>query len=80
MVTDSQIRSSAKYKKKYIRRYVIELNLRTEDELYMWLEDHDNKAGYIKGLIKEDIKAYKKERANLYSRLYGIEGEKNESD
>ena len=45
-----------RYKKKYIKRVLVQLNRRTEPELVEWIEKQDNVQGYIKELIRQDIK------------------------
>ena len=47
--------SSTKYEKDNVKRYVVN----TEQDIIDWLEKQDNKAGYIKELIREDIKRNK---------------------
>lgn len=48
--------SSTKYEKDNVKRYVVKLVVNTEQDIIDWLEKQDNKAGYIKELIREDIK------------------------
>lgn len=47
--------SSKKYEKDNVKRYVVKLVVNTEQDIIDWLEEQDNKAGYIKNLIKEDM-------------------------
>ena len=47
--------SSTKYEKGNVKRYVVKLVVNTEQDIIDWLEEQDNKAGYIKNLIKEDM-------------------------
>lgn len=44
-----------KYTKEKTKRYVIEVIKSTESDIYEKMEKQDNKAGYIKALIREDI-------------------------
>ena len=59
----AQKAADAKYKAKNVRRYVVPVNVRTERDLHTWLERKDNKAGYIKSLIWDDIEEYKRRKA-----------------
>lgn len=44
-----------KYEKENARRYVIKVIPKTESDIYARLEAQENKAGYIKSLIRKDI-------------------------
>ena len=48
--------SSTKYEKDNVKRYVVKLVVNTEQDIIDWLEEQDNKAGYIKRLIRDDMK------------------------
>lgn len=48
--------SSVKYEKNNVKRYVVKVIVNTEKDIIDMLESQDNKAGYIKQLIREDIK------------------------
>lgn len=52
--------SSTKYEKDNVKRYVVKLVVNTEQDIIDWLEEQDNKAGYIKRLIREDMEKIKK--------------------
>lgn len=45
-----------RYKKKNIKQLKFELNLKTDADIIQKLENIPNKTGYIKKLIREDIK------------------------
>lgn len=51
----SQIEAIAKYNKEKTKTYLLRLNKETDKDIINWLEDTDNKTGYIKSLIREDI-------------------------
>ncbi len=51
--------ANAKYLKEHTKRYVINVGLNTEQDIYERLEQKDNKAGYIKQLIRDDIEKSK---------------------
>ncbi len=47
--------ANAKYLKENTKRYVINVGKKTEQDIYEKLEEEENKAGYIKKLIRADI-------------------------
>lgn len=49
-------RAVAKYDKTHTTGLYLKLNLGTDKDILDWLEAKSNKQGYIKGLIREDIK------------------------
>lgn len=51
--------SQAKYNAGNTKRYVIKVMLKTESDIIERLEEEENKSGYIKHLIREDIKRKK---------------------
>jgi len=54
--TDAQIRASAKYNKENIKSLAFQLNITTDRDIINHLATKDNKTGYIKELIREDMK------------------------
>ena len=52
--------SREKYAKENTRRYVVKVNNNTEQDIIAQLESKENKMGYIKQLIREDIERNKK--------------------
>lgn len=50
-----------KYQKQNIRQIKLNMNRKTEPEILEWLEKQDNIQGYIKKIIKEDMKMKKYE-------------------
>lgn len=54
--TDAQIRASAKYNKENIKSLAFQLNITTDRDIIDHLAKKDNKTGYIKALIREDMK------------------------
>lgn len=55
--TKAQLKATAKYQRANTKAYVIRLNLNTDFDIIQRLEQVDNKQGYIKELIRADIKA-----------------------
>lgn len=44
----------AKYKKKAIKSYIVQLNKNTNSDLIEWLDNQPNKQGLIKRLLEEE--------------------------
>lgn len=51
--------SSTKYEKDNVKRYVVKVVVNTEQDIIDRLESQENKMGYIKRLIREDIQKNK---------------------
>ena len=56
MVSEAQKRAVLKYDAKNTKRIYIKLNLRTDADILARLETEDNVQGYIKELIRQDMK------------------------
>ena len=56
MATEAQKRASKKYNNQHTKIINIRLNLATDEDVLVQLDSVENKAGYIKKLIREDIK------------------------
>lgn len=54
MLTDAQKRAQAKYNKANVRQTSVRF-YPSERDLWEWLENKGNKAGYIKELIRADM-------------------------
>lgn len=54
--SDARIRANTKYNKNNTKQYPIRLNLNTDADIIDKLSSVDNIAGYIKELIREDMK------------------------
>lgn len=54
--TDAQLRASAKYNKENIKMVTLHLNITTDKDVLDYLQKKENKTGYIKELIREDMK------------------------
>lgn len=57
MVTKAQQRATARYQAANTKLFSIRLNLNTDSDIIKRLNQVENKQGYIKGLIRADIKA-----------------------
>lgn len=55
MTSKAQIRAVAKYDQSNTRQIKLKLNLKTDKDIIMKLDSVENKQGYIKDLIREDI-------------------------
>ncbi|MEY8561629.1 hypothetical protein AALA21_01020 [Eggerthellaceae bacterium 3-80] len=47
--------ANKRYEAKALRKMMIAFNRNTEPDLLEWIESQENKAGYIKRLIREDM-------------------------
>ena len=56
MVSDAQKKASARYDLKNTVQIKLKLNKQSDKDVLDKLEEVDNKQGYIKGLIRDDIK------------------------
>lgn len=61
MATEAQKRASAKYDANNTTSVYIKLNLNTEPDIIEKLKSVENKSGYIKQLIRNDIEKSKNE-------------------
>ena len=53
---DAKTKATMKYKKKNIKQMKLDLNRNTDSDIINFLETCENKQGYIKALIREDMK------------------------
>ena len=59
--SEAHIRAVAKYYKSNIKTFLLQLNINTDADIILWMEKCENKNGYMKKLIREDmIKCMKK--------------------
>lgn len=56
MQTEAMKRAKAKYAAKNVKQIKLNLNIKTDADILEWLDKIDNRQGYIKQLIREDIK------------------------
>lgn len=54
--TDAQKRASSKYEAEHIKKMTFKFNLEHDRDILERLEQVDNKNGYIKELIRKDIR------------------------
>ena len=54
MTTDAQKRANAKYHKEKMKQLAIRFSP-NEMDMLEFIKSHDNIAGYIKGLVREDM-------------------------
>lgn len=54
--SEARIRANAKYNKENTRNVVLHLNITTDKDILDHLEHKENKTGYIKDLIRDDIR------------------------
>lgn len=55
-MTEAKKRANAKYDAKHTVQVHLKLNTKTDADIIQKLDEIENKQGYIKGLIREDIK------------------------
>ena len=53
---DAKTKATMKYKKKNIKQMKLDLNRNTDSDIINFLNQCGNKQGYIKKLIREDMK------------------------
>ena len=53
---DSRTKANLKYKRKNIKQMKLDLNRNTDSDIINHLETCENKQGYIKDLIRKDMK------------------------
>lgn len=56
MVSDAQKKATAKYQAVNRRRFQVVVNRKTEGDLLEWLEGVKNVSGYLKNLVREDMR------------------------
>ena len=56
MTTEARKKANARYDAAHTRQIKMKLNLSTDADIIAKLEDVDNIQGYIKALIREDMK------------------------
>jgi hypothetical protein len=62
--SDAHIRASAKYNKENVKRVILHFNITTDKDILDCLSRKDNKTGYIKDLIRDDITKENKAKNN----------------
>ena len=55
--SEARRRANAKYDSKNTRQYRLKLNVNTDADVIKKFDDTENVQGYIKKLVREDIKA-----------------------
>lgn len=56
MITEAQKRAQERYDREKTQRVQLKLNIGTDADILARLEEVDSKQGYIKRLIREDMK------------------------
>ena len=56
MATNAQLKANSKYRSNNVKQVNLSFYPK-EQQLYEFLCEHENKAGYIKGLIERDYRA-----------------------
>ena len=56
MVTEAKKRANERYDLRNTKQIKLKLNVKTDGDIIERLDSVDNKQGYIKGLIREDMR------------------------
>lgn len=56
MISDAKKKANARYDSTHTRQITLKLNLQTDKDILDRLDEVENKQGYIKQLIREDMK------------------------
>lgn len=56
MASEARKRATAKYQQVNTKQFIMRLNKRTDSDIIEYLEKCGNKQGYIKSLIRADMK------------------------
>nr|DAM36523.1 MAG TPA: hypothetical protein [Caudoviricetes sp.] len=56
-LTDAQRRAQEAYRKRSVKQVAVRF-YPAEDDLWAWLSAQENKAGYVKALIRADMEAH----------------------
>ena len=74
MATSEAIKKAVrKYDKEHTKQILLKLNKRTDVDILCKLDTVDSKQGYIKGLIRDDIKKGEQNYGNEESRSTGAD-------
>lgn len=55
-MSEARTRASTKYNKTHVRQFKLNLNIKTDADIIAKLDSLDNKQGYVKELIRNDLK------------------------
>ena len=55
MATKAQLKAQSKYDRENTRSIVLKLNLRSDADILAKLDEAENRQGYVKELIRQDI-------------------------
>lgn len=57
MATEARLRANKKYDDANTKQYKLKLNIKTDADVIEKLESVENRQGYIKALVRQDIEA-----------------------
>lgn len=55
-VSEAEYKAAQKYRKANTKKITLELNIKTDEDILVWLDQQNNKQGYIKQLIRDDMR------------------------
>lgn len=61
MISEAKKKAQAKYDKTHTRAIMFKFNLKTDKDILEKLDEVENRQGYIKKLVRDDIKKESKE-------------------
>ena len=56
VVSEAKKSANARYDKANTKQIILKLNVNTDSDILAWLDRQENKQGYIKSLIRKDMK------------------------
>ncbi len=55
-VSEAEYKAAQKYRKANTKKITLELNIKTDEDILVWLDQQNNKQGYLKQLIRDDMR------------------------
>lgn len=63
MTTEAQLKAQARYDKENTKQITLKLNLKTDADILDWLAKQKNTQGYIKELVRADMRQHQTDEA-----------------
>lgn len=55
-VSEAEYKAAQKYLKENCKKITMVLNIKTDEDILVWLDQQNNKQGYLKQLIRDDMR------------------------
>lgn len=55
-VSEAEYKAAQKYRKANTKKITLELNIKIDEDILVWLDQQNNKQGYLKQLIRDDMR------------------------